>query len=119
MERMQSDIKELKTKIHQTNCLLRKKVPWVGAGVIVAVFTVVAFLTYEAYSGEQERQCAETAKNSEAVQELKTTTRVIAVQYEDIKDELQELKETQKDQFNAIMHKLDQHTKTRRESRGE
>jgi len=118
MERMQSDIKELKKKLHETNCLLRKKVPWVGAGVIVAVLTVVALLTYEAYSGEQKRQCAETTKNSEAVQELKTATKVISIQYEDIKDELQELQGEQKSQFKAIMHKLDQHMELKRE-RGE
>jgi len=114
MERVLSDIKELKTKLHETNCRMRKKVPWIGAGVIVAVLTVIAFLTYEAYSGEQKRQCEEATKNSEAVQELKTTTKVISIQYEDIKDELQELKGEQKSQFKAIMHKLDQHMEPKR-----
>ena len=91
---------------------LRGKVPWVGAGVIVAVGSIIAMLTYSAYSGEQERQCGEIAKNSVALQECKTNAKVVGVQLEHIKDQLKELKTGQKEQFQAIMDKLEENSKT-------
>jgi len=91
---------------------LRGKVPWVGAGVIVAVGSIIAMLTYTAYSGEQERQCEEIAKNSVALQECKTNAKVVGVQLEHIKDQLKELKTGQKEQFNAIMDKLNEKERT-------
>lgn len=94
-------------KFEVVSCRLRKKVSWVGAGVIVACLTVVALLTYDAYSGEQKRQREEIAETSNQVQELKTNVRVMQAEFSHVRSKLQDLKETQKEQFDAVMEKLE------------
>lgn len=91
----------------KVDCRLRKKVPWTGAGVIVACFTVVAFLVYNAYSGEQKRQSEGIAENSAQVQELKTNVKVMEVEFGHVRDKLQDLKNAQEAQFREVIEKLD------------
>lgn len=91
----------------KVDCRLRKKVPWTGAGVIVACLTVVAFLVYNAYSGEQIRQNEGIAENSVQVQELKTNVKVMEVEFSHVRDKLQDLKNAQEAQFREVIKRLD------------
>jgi len=99
--------KEVKEKLESLSCRLRKKVPWIGAGVIVACITVVAFLAYNAYSGEQIRQNEGIAENSVQVQELKTNVKVMEVEFSHVRDKLQDLKNAQETQFREVIKRLD------------
>lgn len=104
-------LQKLEKKVDCLSRNMRTKVPWVGAGVIVACLTVIALLTYEAYSGEQQRQCDETKENSAQVQELRTNVKVMQTQFTHVRDKLQDLKDAQENQTEAILHKLDQLSK--------
>lgn len=99
--------KDVKDKLDVLSCRLRKKVPWVGAGAVVGCLTVVALLTYDAYSGEQKRQSEGIAENSAQVQELKTNVKVMEVEFGHVRDKLQDLKNAQEVQFREVIRKLD------------
>ena len=99
--------KDVKDKLESLSCRLRKKVPWIGAGAVVGCLTVVALLTYNAYSGEQKRQSEGIAENSAQVQELKTNVKVMEVEFGHVRDKLQDLKNAQETQFREVIKKLD------------
>jgi predicted negative regulator of RcsB-dependent stress response len=74
---------------------LNNKVSWAMSGVVVAIFSAIAFLVFTAYSNGQEEQCEDIKENSAQVQELKT------------------LKNAQEIQTKAILLKLEELTKQR------
>jgi len=86
---------------------LANKVSWAMSGVVVAVFSTIAFLVFSAYSSGQEEQCEDIKENSAQVQELKTSVEVMQVQFSHVKDKLQDLKNAQEEQTEAILEKLD------------
>ena len=86
---------------------LEAKVSWTMAGVVVAIFTVVALLVFSAYSTGQEEQSECIKENSAQVQELKTNVKVMQTEFAHVRDKLQDLKDTQKTQTEAILLKLD------------
>jgi predicted negative regulator of RcsB-dependent stress response len=96
---------------------LESKVSWTMAGVVVAIVTGIAFLVFNAYSRGQEEQTSSIKENSAQVQELKTNVKVMQVEFGHVRDKLQDLKDSQKIQTEAILLKLDELSKQRRERR--
>ena len=92
---------------------LSNKVSWTMSGVIVSIFTIIAFLVFDAYSGEQKRQCVDIKENSAQVQELKTNVKVMQVEFGHVRNKLQDLKDTQALQTEAILEKLEELTRQR------
>lgn len=90
---------------------LNNKVSWAMSGVVVAIFTGISFLVFTAYSGGQEEQCENIKENSAQVQELKTNVRVMQVEFGHVRDKLQDLKDAQRTQTEAILLKLEELTK--------
>jgi len=90
---------------------LSNKVSWTMSGVVVAVFTGIAFLVFGAYSAGQEEQSACIKENSAQVQELRTNVKVMQIEFTHVRDKLQDLKDSQQDQTDAILLKLDQLSK--------
>ena len=86
---------------------LNTKISWTMAGVVVSIFSVIAYLSYNAYSGEQERQRNSIKQNCQDVQHLKTNSRILEVQFAHIKDELEKLNTTQERKFEIILEKLE------------
>jgi len=97
---------ESKTEFTGIRKCLNKKISWTMSGVVVAVFTVIAFLVYESYSGEQKRQCEEIKQNTTRLEEVRSEARVIAVRFDYVKEQLEELKKIQTMQFQVIIDKL-------------
>ena len=87
---------------------LANKVSWAMSGVVVAVFSAIAFLVFSAYSTGQEEQCGDIKENSAQVQELKTNVKVMKVEFHHVKQALESLKAEQESQFNAVMKELKQ-----------
>lgn len=87
---------------------LNNKVSWAMSGIVVAVFTGIAFLVFNAYSSGQEKQCEDIKENSAQVQELRTNVRVMQVEFGHVRDKLQDLKESQRLQTKAILLKLEE-----------
>ena len=102
----QGPLEKVEKQIESINCRMRKKVPWVGAGVILACGGIIATLTYTAYSGEQQRQCHDINQNAEQVNELKSSARVFELEFDHVKEKLGDLTAQQKEQFILIMKKL-------------
>jgi len=94
---------------------LNNKVSWAMSGVVVSIFTVIAFLVFGAYSTGQEEQCENIKENSVQVQVLKTNMRVMQVEFGHVSDNLRDLKESQRLQTEAILLKLDELTKQKGE----
>jgi len=97
---------ESKTEFTGIRKCLNKKISWTMSGVVVAISTVIAFLVYEAYSGEQKRQCEEIKQNTTRLEEVRSAAKVMAVRFEYVKEQLEDLKEIQKTQFRVIVEKL-------------
>lgn len=93
---------------------LNSKISWTMTGVIVAVISIIAFLTYAAYSGEQERQRKDIKENCGKVQKLETRTTVMETEFVHIRDELEELNVQQKKQFEVILERLQEIKRERR-----
>ena len=98
--------KEIKAKLDICFNCLQKKISWTMMGVVVAAFSVVAMLSYSAYSSSQEKQAESIKENSRAVQELTSTTRVIENNLDLIKEQIKDAKDIQKISFDAIMREL-------------
>ncbi len=103
--------KFVREKLDKTQTCINKKISWTMMGVVAAtvvgVFTVTAFLTYEAYSGEQERQCKAIDSNTAQVNELKTNVKVMEAEYIHVRNELRELKASQSIEFEKILKSLE------------
>lgn len=98
----------VREKFDKTQKCLNNKISWAMSGVVVAIFTAIAFLVFGAYSGGQEQQCDDIKENSAQVQELKTNVKVMQVEFGHVRGKLQDLKETQRIQTEAILLKLDE-----------
>ena len=98
--------KFVRGKLEALGHCLSKKVSWTMTGVIVTIITVIAILVYTAYGREQDRQCKETKENSVSVQELRTNVKVIQSQFLYVGEKLQELKSSQKEQFETVLKEL-------------
>lgn len=94
---------------------LNNKVSWTMSGVVVTIFTVIAFLVFDAYSNGQEKQYKDIKENSAQVQELKTNVRIMQIEFIHVRDKLQDLKDSQESQTKAILLKLDELGKEREE----
>ena len=87
---------------------LSNKVSWAMSGVVVAIFTCIVTLAFFAYCGEQDTQREGIKENSAQVQELKTNVKVMQTEFGHVKDKLQDLKDTQREQTEAILKKLEE-----------
>ena len=85
---------------------LSNKVSWTMSGVIVSLLAAIAFLVFSAYSSGQEKQNAEIKENSAQVHELKTNVKVMQTEFGHVRDKLQDLKDSQQQQTEAILQKL-------------
>ena len=93
---------------------LNNKISWAMSGVVVSVFGAIAFLVFTAYSSGQEEQCSDIKENSVQVQVLKTNMRVMQVEFGHVSNKLEDLKDAQENQTEAILLKLDELQKERR-----
>ena len=103
----------VRTRFEKIQKCLNNKVSWAMSGVVVAIFSAISFLVFSAYSNGQEEQCENIKENSAQVQELKTNVKVMQVEFGHVRDKLQDLKDSQKSQTEAILLKLDELTKQR------
>ena len=87
---------------------LSNKVSWTMSGVAVAILSTIAFLVFTAYSSGQEEQREGIEENSAQVQELRTNMKVMQVEFRHVNSKLQDLKETQEQQTEAILKKLEE-----------
>jgi len=99
--------KFVRDSFDRINKCLSNKISWTMAGVIVAIFSVVAFLVYEAYSGEQKRQCSDVLENRQDIQRFKINVSIMEVKFGYIKDQLEDLKKTQETNFKTVVEKLE------------
>ena len=97
---------ESKTEFTGIRKCLNKKISWTMSGVVVAIFTVIALLVYEAYSGEQKRQCEEIKQNTTRLEDVRSSVKVMAVRFDYVKEQLEDLKKSQVTQFQVIMDNL-------------
>lgn len=103
----------VRTRFEKTQKCLANKISWTMSGVVVSVFTVVAFLVFGAYSSGQEEQTNCIKENSVQVQVLKTNVRVMQTEFSHVREKLQDLKRSQEDQTTAILLKLDELSRQR------
>ena len=98
----------VRTRFDSIQKCLNNKISWAMSGVVVAIFSTIAFLVFGAYSAGQEEQCENIKENSAQVQELRTNVKVMQVEFSHVSNKLQDLKDSQKEQFDAILKKLEQ-----------
>jgi len=85
---------------------LNKKVSWRVVGAVIGVFSIVAMLSFTAYSGGQVAQTEDIRDNSKNINLLNASTKVIEKELCLIREQIKDAKDIQKISFDAIMNKL-------------
>lgn len=87
---------------------LNRKISWRVVGAVIGCFSIVAMLSFTAYSGGQVKQDEAIKDNSKNIDLITTCIKITENNVSHIREQLKEVKEDQRKSFETILEELKQ-----------
>lgn len=99
---------ESRKEFKEMRMCLNRKISWRVVGAVIGIFSIVAMLSFAAYSGGQGKQDQGIRDNSKNIDAITTCIKVTENNVSHIREQLKEVKEDQRKSFEAILEELKQ-----------